>query len=73
MNRALFRAILAFLALPAVVAGVLPWSVSMQKSPRLPHSVFGGVPIFVGAGILLASVIAFLPGIASTSRGGASG
>ena len=59
MSRAMFRAILAFLALPAVMAGVLPWLVSMQKSPRLPHSVFGAVPLLVGAGILLASVISF--------------
>jgi len=55
----MFRAVVAFLALPAVVAGVLPWVVSMQDSPRLPHSVFGIVPLLVGAGILLASVMSF--------------
>ena len=53
------RAILAFLALPAVVAGVLPWVVSTVKSPRLPHSFFGAVPLLIGVGILLASVVSF--------------
>jgi protein-S-isoprenylcysteine O-methyltransferase Ste14 len=53
------RAILAFLALPAVVAGLLPWLVSMVPAPAVFSSPLGGVLLVAGGGILLAAVVSF--------------
>ncbi len=55
----LFRATLAFLAVPTVVAGLFPWLISRMSSPILFKSHFGFGLIVVGGIILLLSVISF--------------
>ncbi len=55
----MIRAILAFLALPAIVAGVLPWLISIIPSPTVFSSRYGGIPLVMGSGILLAAVVSF--------------
>jgi len=55
----MLRAILAFLALPTLLAGVFPWFISKLPATdtfQWPYSV---VPMVLGGGILLASVISF--------------
>lgn len=56
----LLRAILAFLALPALVAGVFPWLISKIPASVVFKSAGGGsVLILIGGTILLASVVSF--------------
>src|SRR4029450_8004457 len=53
------RAILAFLALPALVGGLFPWLISRIPSPGIFQSASGGILFMVGGGSLLASVVSF--------------
>jgi protein-S-isoprenylcysteine O-methyltransferase Ste14 len=53
------RAILSFLALPTIVAGVFPLLISWIPSPDLFKSYFGVALILVGGSILLSSVVSF--------------
>lgn len=53
------RAILAFLALPTLVAGVFPWLVSRIPATDIFKSLYGLALFAVGGGILLASVVSF--------------
>ena len=55
----LLRAISAFLALPLLVAGVLPWLISRITAPVLLRSPYGLVPLLFGGAILLAAVVSF--------------
>lgn len=55
----MLRAILAFLALPAVVAGVFPWLVSRLPAAEYYPWPHGEVLIVLGGGILIASVVSF--------------
>ena len=55
----LLRAILAFLALPVVVAGVLPWPISQIPAPVVFRLGYGVAPLFFGSAILLAAVVSF--------------
>jgi protein-S-isoprenylcysteine O-methyltransferase Ste14 len=55
----ILRALLAFLALPALVAGVLPWLISRITAPTLFQSS-GGVMLLVAGGlVLISSVVSF--------------
>ena len=53
----MLRAILAFLALPTLVAGVFPWLISKLPATDNFQWPYGVVLIVLGGGILLASVI----------------
>ena len=53
------RAILAFLALPAIVAGMIPWLLSRIPAPGIFQSGYGGLVMLIGGAILLASVVSF--------------
>ncbi len=53
------RAILAFLALPALVGGLFPWLISRIPASGIFQSPSGGILVVVGGGILLASVVSF--------------
>jgi protein-S-isoprenylcysteine O-methyltransferase Ste14 len=53
------RAILSFLALPTIVAGVFPLLISWIPSPAMSKSYFGVALIIVGGSILLSSVVSF--------------
>lgn len=55
----LLRAILAFLTLPALVAGLVPWLVSRIPATPLFRSDFAGVLLAVGGVVLLSSVVSF--------------
>jgi protein-S-isoprenylcysteine O-methyltransferase Ste14 len=55
----MFRAVLAFLALPALVAGLFPWLVSHLPAPHLHRQCYGVVLIVVGGAILVASIVSF--------------
>ncbi len=55
----MFRAIAAFLALPALVAGLFPWLISHLPGPGLPQQWYGVVVMLAGGVILLASVVSF--------------
>jgi protein-S-isoprenylcysteine O-methyltransferase Ste14 len=55
----LLRAIMAFLLLPVMAAGVVPWLVSRIAAPELFRSPVGIVPLLIGCGILLAAVVSF--------------
>lgn len=55
----ILRAILAFLALPTIVAGVFPLLVSWIPSPHVFKSYFGVALITIGGSILLSSVVTF--------------
>jgi protein-S-isoprenylcysteine O-methyltransferase Ste14 len=55
----MLRAILAFLALPTMVAGVLPWLISKIPATHIFKSSHGLALFLIGGGILLASVISF--------------
>lgn len=55
----LLRACLAFLALPAVVAGVVPWLLFRIPAPTLFASRWGMLPTVAGAMIVLSAVISF--------------
>ena len=55
----MIRAILAFLALPALVAGLLPWLIAKVPAPSLHRWPYGVAPMAVGAGILLVSALSF--------------
>jgi protein-S-isoprenylcysteine O-methyltransferase Ste14 len=55
----ILRAILAFLALPTLVAGVFPLLISWIPSPNVFESYFGAALITVGGSILLSSVVSF--------------
>jgi protein-S-isoprenylcysteine O-methyltransferase Ste14 len=55
----ILRAILSFVALPTLVAGVFPLLISWIPSPDLFKSYFGAVFILVGGSILLSSVVSF--------------
>lgn len=58
-HKMILRAILSFLALPTIVAGVFPMLISWIPSPDLFKSYFGAVLIIVGGSILLFSVVSF--------------
>jgi protein-S-isoprenylcysteine O-methyltransferase Ste14 len=53
------RAILAFIALPALVAGLFPWLLSQIPARGLHQRWYGVVPMVIGGAILLASVVSF--------------
>ena len=53
------RAILAFLALPATAAGLVPWGLSYLPAPGIFRSSYGVLPMLLGATILVASVVSF--------------
>jgi protein-S-isoprenylcysteine O-methyltransferase Ste14 len=53
------RAILAFMALPAIVAGLAPWLISMIPTQAVFSSRYGAVLLATGSGILLAAVVSF--------------
>ncbi|MBE2180764.1 MAG: isoprenylcysteine carboxylmethyltransferase family protein [Chthoniobacterales bacterium] len=55
----ILRATLAFLALPAMVAGLVPWLISKLPGPGLFQSSCGTILLAAGAGILLVSAISF--------------
>ncbi len=55
----MLRAILAFLALPTMVAAVFPWLVSRIPAASIFVSLYGFGLIGIGAGVLVASVISF--------------
>ncbi len=55
----LLRSIISFLALPCLVAGVIPLVISWINSPYLLRSNFGFLPMGIGFGILVVSVISF--------------
>lgn len=55
----MFRALVAFLALPAVVAGLVPLGLSRLSGPLLYKAEFGALPLSLGLGILIASVVSF--------------
>ena len=55
----MIRGILAFLALPAIVAGLVPWLISKIPAPTVFSSRYGGVLLVMGGGILLAAVVSF--------------
>ena len=55
----IFRAILAFLALPTLVAGVFPWLISHLPAAHIHQQLYGFVLLGTGGGILLASVVSF--------------
>lgn len=55
----ILRATLAFLALPAMVAGLVPWLISELPGPVLFQSSYGAALFAMGAGILLASALSF--------------
>ena len=48
-----FRAVIAFLALPAVVGGLFPWLLLGSDGWRMPGNIFGWPILLSGAGILL--------------------
>ena len=58
-QKMILRAILSFLALPTLVAGVFPLLIAWIPSPRVFKSHFGAMLIIVGGSILLSSVISF--------------
>lgn len=59
-NCMLLRAILAFLALPALVAGVFPLILSRFAAPVVFRSLGGGIALCIlGSAILLAAVVSF--------------
>ena len=53
------RAVLAFLALPGLVAGLFPWLISRISASEIVESPLGSIMVVVGSGILLASVVSF--------------
>jgi protein-S-isoprenylcysteine O-methyltransferase Ste14 len=55
----ILRAILAFLALPVLVAGVLPWWISRIPAPPLFQSPGGAVLLVAGGFVLVSSVVSF--------------
>lgn len=55
----LMRAIAAFLMLPVMAAGVVPWLVSRITAPELYRSSAGIVPMQIGVCILLTAVVSF--------------
>ena len=55
----LTRALLAFLALPCMVAGVVPWALSRLPGPSWGGSVLGFLPMLPGGAILIAAVVSF--------------
>ena len=55
----MLRAILAFLALPTIVAGVFPWLISGIAAAEMFKSFYGLALSMIGGSILLASVISF--------------
>ena len=55
----MLRAILAFLALPALVAGLFPWLISRIPATLLFRSFYGLTLLVVGSGILLSAVVSF--------------
>jgi protein-S-isoprenylcysteine O-methyltransferase Ste14 len=58
-HKMILRAILSFLALPTIVAGVFPLVISWIPSPDLFNSFFGLVLIIAGSGMLLSTVVSF--------------
>ena len=55
----IIRAILAFLALPAAVAGLFPWLISRIPAPAVSPWHYGIILMVIGGGILFASVVSF--------------
>lgn len=55
----LLRAILAFLSLPALVAGVFPWFISRIPAVIIFRTDWGAALMVFGTAILLASVVSF--------------
>ncbi|CAN5668353.1 isoprenylcysteine carboxylmethyltransferase family protein [soil metagenome] len=47
------RAVLAFVALPGVVAFIVPWLVLARRRPDGPFDLWGIIPFAVGTGLLL--------------------
>ncbi len=55
----MLRAVFAFVSLPVLVAGLLPWFVSRLPSERWPVSPLGMVPLAVGLMVLMSAVVSF--------------
>ncbi len=55
----MIRVILAFLALPALVAGLFPWLFSTIPALPIFQSSYGVILLVIGGGILIASVVSF--------------
>ncbi len=55
----MFRAILAFFSLPALVAGLFPWLLSRLTGPQVAPTNYGLILVVVGGSILLISVVSF--------------
>jgi len=55
----IIRAIVAFLALPAAVAGLFPWLISRIPAPAVSPWPYGVILMVIGGGILFASVVSF--------------
>ena len=55
----ILRALLAFLALPVVVGGVVPWVLWRLGGPQLFSSPLGVVPLVAGSAALISSVVSF--------------
>lgn len=55
----LLRALLAFLTLPVLVAGVVPWLVSRIPAVPLFRSDYGVILLAAGCAVLVSSVVSF--------------
>ncbi|MEI8342759.1 MAG: isoprenylcysteine carboxylmethyltransferase family protein [Verrucomicrobiota bacterium] len=55
----MIRAILAFLTLPVVVAGLIPWLLSRIPASAISRWPYGVILMMLGAGILFSSVVSF--------------
>jgi protein-S-isoprenylcysteine O-methyltransferase Ste14 len=53
------RAILAFLLLPGIMAGLFPALISLIPGGRLPPTAFAWAPLLLGLAILVAAVVSF--------------
>lgn len=55
----ILRALVAFLALPVVVGGVVPWVLWRLGGPQLLLSSWGMIPLVAGSFVLISSVVSF--------------
>jgi protein-S-isoprenylcysteine O-methyltransferase Ste14 len=55
----ILRAILAFLALPATVGGLIPWALSTLPAPSAHRSIYGAVPMLLGTAVVMSATVSF--------------
>ena len=55
----ILRALLAFLALPAIVGGVVPWVLWRLGGTQIFSSLWGVIPLVAGSAVLISSVVSF--------------